>query len=515
MTTQTSFSIYGACANRINVSAAVISILALSFQLLHWTVLTPSVHAGAFALESTQQQNRDLLLGILNDNQDVRNVILRDTLEETITIREIAEDMQQYWREDVPNQWAENLRVIEEMVSEVVTFAQSGFEGDPAFVPDLTRYIEAREDEVATRFIQSLSDPDAGVVDLPVVEQIQQVLAQVHSNRRSVVSFNDGVVNRANLEAFFQGDRVNTGGWDGFREMVLGEGQTALDAYFRTQMALDDVVRRTTENQLSTLNWSSGFLSSGECEEILGRQICEVTTPGTIIANQVNSALETGFDIAIAAQLEGLDLRSAIGTELDQGVFHGLRYLANDVLNEATGLLSINDFLATFNLDRLLRDLNLENIFGDLADSVLDSLFGDDGDGVAENGQIDPQLVTQVRTNIDNVFAVQDNVLVELGRLSSLVDGLGDAEAQSIYTAVLGPNYEAQITGISENLPRLVTINEQLDNLSAIASATNQTEATVLSGILGELAAVQSQLPTQEVVNAWGAEIDRQIAIRN
>lgn len=483
----------------------------------------PIAHAGisGFATEITQQANRARLDQIITLNQDirdrdrdVRDPLLEETLEETIRIREIEEDMQQFWREELPEQWQSNIEVIQEMVDEVIEFAQSGFQGDPAFVTDLTRYLERAQDDVATRFIQNLG----GVTELPVQTQLQQILGVVHNDRRTVVRFNDGVVNRGNLEAFYQGDRQSTGGWDGFRHMVLGEGQTALDAYFRTQMALDDVVRRTTENQLQALNWSDGFLSSGQCEVVQGRQVCEVTTPGSIISNQINSALETGFDVAVTAQLTGLDLQEAInglGDGMDEGVFAGLRNLTNDILHEATGLMSLNDFMAGFNLDRLLRDLNPDNIFAELSEQLLDILFGSEDNILDTSGNVASELIDGLQDNIEATFGRQADLIAELGRLADLIGNLPDNEAVAIYTAVLGPDFETQFSRIDENYQRLFEISNDLDDIAGIANRTGRTQVEVFRELLNEMSRIQERVPSRDTVAAWSAEIDRQALILN
>lgn len=473
------------------IGVAVVLMGLLFFEFVRWSTFTPIAHAGGgFALESTQQQNRELLQNILDDNQDVRNERLQEVSDQTEQIMEDTMDLRQFWIEDSPAQWEANIRVIEAMVEEVVEFTQSGFGGNPAFVTDLTRYIEQAQDDAGTRFIERMDT----VIDLPYAD-FRTTLMQLHQRRMGgqLEGFRDIPGVGRNVDAFFYD---SAGGWDAFRHMTQGQSQTALDAFLAVSMQLDNVIRQTAENELTALNWSQGFLSAGQCQTVQGRQVCEVSTPGAIIANQVNTALESGFDAAIAAQIEGQDLDSAI--------FDGLRMLSNDVLNQANGLMGLNDFLAGFNLDNLLRDLNPENIIFDL----LETLFGPEDQIVDNTGQVQPEILDQVRENIDRILNIQDDALAQLGRLAPLFEDRTPEETDAIIVAVLGEDYNNYLARVDTSYNDLILLSNRLNNLAQEAASTNTTQVAVLRDIINELSIVQDRLPSSDDVAAWERTID-------
>ncbi len=467
---------------------AVVLAALLVGELLLWSLLAPVAQAGGgFALEGTQLENRALLEDILRENEDI-NLQTEQMMEDTADLRE-------FWREDNPAQWEANIAVIEEMVEEVIEFAQSGFDGNPAFVTDLTRYIENREREIGDRFLQRVAAGD--VIDLPYREAVVQAGMRRFDQQMAgqLDGFRDGIVNRANLEAFFRGDVQSTGGLSGFLHMT--QQPTAMDAFFRVQGQLNNVIRQTIENDLAALNWSDGFLSTGECQVVQGRQVCDVNTPGSVIASVVNQAIGTGFDTAIAAQLDGQDL--------DNAIFGGLRELADQVLDDAAGLLNMNDMMAGLNIESLLNEFDLENIIFDL----IQALFGPEDEIVDDTGRLDPAVLAQARESIDTVFSIQDEAIAELGRLGSVIADLSAEEAEEAIITVLGRNYNTFLDDIDQNYARLFELSDQLDNISAEATRTGRTEVQIFRTIMTEVAIVQNALPNTVVVGAWRNAIDQ------
>ncbi len=444
------------------------------------------------ALESTQLENFDRLSNILEQNTSIN----RQT--DDIMVR--TEDLQTMWRQDNPAQWRANTELLQDTVQNVVEFANSGFGGSPAFVQNLDGYLAQIQDQTATRFINRLDQ----IVSLPFHNDVRSALMVTH--QRNMAGWIGGYGGRSIVpdpQRFFAGDFQGTGGWAGWMHMTQGRMNNPLGAYLVAQERMNADIRRAMDREMAELSWGSGFRSIRETANAQGRQVAVNTTPGSVIAAQVNNALGAGLNVAMNAD--------AFGQELTGEFEQGLVRLAEQALTGATGMLGLSE-LAGFNLNNLLNDL-LGSIGSELEDALVDlilSLFSDEEEWSNDQGEvIDQGLVNTVRDNIERVLTTQEAFVNELNRLVTIINERPMEDFDQIILSVFGTADLSFLDEIDDNIQRLVSLEQDINNLSAAARRDNQTEVQTLRRIFNEVSILQGVLPRDAEVNALREAINR------
>lgn len=282
------------------------------------------------ALERTQRDNRSLLREIRTSNQEI------------LEIEERMEIWWQEWRADSLAQWYENQILAARITNEMIGFVNEGFGGDPAFVQSLGLYERAVTDYAGEEFIQNLEL----TLDTPWTDDrsLQSALAELHLRTMSDQAQEFTAGDRVAHEQFLQGD-FSQGGWDRFYETISNPAaNTPFGAWGVAQERYRAAIETAQEREMRRLDWGQGFRSMEVCQDVGGRTVCQVTTPGQAITGQLDQALGIGLESIIQSDMAGqsFELPALI---FDGTLEHNLGRLGERALShhEDGGLLEITE----------------------------------------------------------------------------------------------------------------------------------------------------------------------------
>lgn len=207
-------------------------------------------------------------------------------------------------------------KAIERMVADTVRWAQSGFEGNPAYVVDPGQYFTNIADGVAGEFIQG---SDLGFLCSPFQANIRISLAQQYYQPQPFQCTITGIT--GNIEDFYSD--FSAGGWDTWFSMTQTPTNNPYGAYLEAKIELDSRIASALGLENRQLDWNGGFRSWSECTTTNPEPWIEIEnpiipgdiqrspnprhvpnlpvgeciergptqTPGSIIATQLNNAL--------------------------------------------------------------------------------------------------------------------------------------------------------------------------------------------------------------------------------
>lgn len=178
---------------------------------------------------------------------------------------------------------------LRQMTNEIITFANKGMDGDPAFITNTGLYLKNIEDVTINNFI--LNNPaldSAGQADsikLAIGNQYQPF------EKRITPTMTD----TAKVDKFTRGDFIGGGGWDAWLEINSVPQNNMMGSIMLAQNELDTRIEASTHAAELEANWGNGFMSWKVCVEANAdpdRNFdgCIIQTPGSSIANKLNWA---------------------------------------------------------------------------------------------------------------------------------------------------------------------------------------------------------------------------------
>lgn len=227
-------------------------------------------------------------------------------------------------------------KMIDDIVRSTVDWAQTGFEGNPAYVTDPRQYFTDIADGVAGDFI---GGSDLGFLCSPFQTQIRLALQKQYTRAPQFQCTLTRVV--GNIDGFY--NDFSQGGWDGWFSMTQNSANNPYGAYLEAKIELDSRIAKRLGLEKQQLDRNSGFLSWADCidYELLGfnpdgspiNGRCEergpTQTPGSTIKSQLDEVLPSGLEKLIKA--ESLDqLVSAFASGLLQRYVFGSKGLFAD-----------------------------------------------------------------------------------------------------------------------------------------------------------------------------------------
>jgi len=191
-------------------------------------------------------------------------------------------------------------RLIDSMVRSTVDWAQTGFEGNPAYVTNPNQYFTNIADGVAGEFIEG---SDLGYLCSPFQTQIRLALQRQYIQPYQFQCTLTEVV--GNIDAFY--NDFSEGGWDGWFRMTQNSANNPIRSYIDGKNELDRRIAKALDTANKQLDWNQGFLSWAECirtdvdtGECLERG--PVKTPGATIKAQLDRVLPSGLNKLITVQ---------------------------------------------------------------------------------------------------------------------------------------------------------------------------------------------------------------------
>lgn len=218
-------------------------------------------------------------------------------------------------------------QMVDRMVQSTVKWAQSGFEGGPAYATDPKQYFSNLADGVAGDFIRGT---DLGFLCSPFQASIRVSLTQNYYESQPFQCTLTQIT--GNIEDFY--NDFSKGGWDAWFTMTQNPVNNPYGAFLAAKVELDSRVASALNVEQKQLDWNQGFLSWSKClrtnesaeyidewnpeteefehipnpnhqggkaeGECLARGPTE--TPGSTIKAQLDKVLPSGLDKLITAQ---------------------------------------------------------------------------------------------------------------------------------------------------------------------------------------------------------------------
>ncbi len=148
---------------------------------------------------------------------------------------------------------------------DLVNWINSGFQGNPSFIQDPTKFLEKTADRTVGNFIQ---DSRLNFLCEPFKLNIKATLSLQYS------PFQDQIGCRLtdvfdNVETaykdFMSGDFINGGGWDAWLAVTTVPQNNQMGSMLLVQNKLQAEAEKADESTKAELNWGGGFLSMKKC----------------------------------------------------------------------------------------------------------------------------------------------------------------------------------------------------------------------------------------------------------
>jgi len=223
--------------------------------------------------------------------------------------------------------------IIHQMVADTVSWINSGFDGNPAYLTNFNSFLTNTEDRVMSSYINDPNSPLRFVCDSFRLD-IKKALSQNFTKYKPSCTV-EGV--GKNVKNLIDGLN-NKWDWNTWDKLTLNQNNNAYGAYFNASSDLRSRIHGEISQKKTQLNWGQGFKPFKECNDVeynnpdygingdnrkvIKSKYCENVTPGTVIAHSLNKSLGAGQDALIQAD------------EIDEIVGALLGQLVKSVLNK-------------------------------------------------------------------------------------------------------------------------------------------------------------------------------------
>ena len=371
--------------------------------------------------------------------------------------------------------WVLAKATIANIMASTIDWINSGFQGSPAFVQDLDRFLLNVGDQVAGAYLEELGG-EFSFLCSPFRLNIQIALALEYQTAREMTPYQGCLLSEAfeNFDDFVAGDFLQ-GGWDDFVTIVANPEQyTEYGALLSAESTFQERLFAAEENERQTLNFGQGFLSSEVCEDVTGpngqtTERCRIVTPGNAIADRLNSVLGTSENSLITADeineligalVSTLSVKAITGTAGLLGLSANTNFtypgfdggsFTNSIRNEADNSQSQTIGNAAESMDTVLqvqqdyRSLaqTYNNRANQVARTTNDSTLRADALRIAEDTSRVIQNANQFAIEISTDIAAYNALAAELSS-SAVSDARKDqirAEQTSLVVGVIQGNY--------------------------------------------------------------------------
>src|SRR3989344_2324119 len=150
---------------------------------------------------------------------------------------------------------------IQKIINSTVSWAQSGFEGNPAYVTNPKQYFADIANGVAGEFI---AGSDLKALCSPFQAQIRLALrTQYLQEKQFQCTFTEAL---GNLENFY--NDFSEGGWDAWFAMTQNSSNNPYGAFLDAQLELDSRISEKLALETQQLNVNQNFLNWSECTKV-------------------------------------------------------------------------------------------------------------------------------------------------------------------------------------------------------------------------------------------------------
>jgi hypothetical protein len=362
-------------------------------------------------------------------------------------------------------------QALQQMTNDMIEWVNGGMDGEPRFVTDLIGYLQDVADEVAGDVIYG---DESSSICTPFQLNVRQTVAkefkeQNHEGIKEKVACTAGDVPGGNQEAFLSGT-FSAGGWSLWFETVLNPQNTPIGAKLKLQQGIAEETSKKQYAKEKDYEIGGGFPSTEVCTPVgtTGEKKCTITTPGSIIQDQVS------FKLNIPA------LRLIQADEMNEVVGALFGDLANQAVSGVNGLLglggssmSANSFGASGELSYL--------------DAIKEERANAAGPTSATGNKIEQALRVETQ-----VLELQLAIVTELEDITSeFLEVEEEYEDESCWDLEFPETLEEELDDLSEQVPKTVSSVITLDSM--LRAYKKDTSTAGQLNILKQLTAMQSE----------------------
>src|SRR3989344_7332704 len=150
-------------------------------------------------------------------------------------------------------------KMVNDMVRSTINWAQSGFEGNPAYVTNPGQYFTQLADRAAGEFI--VTGRELSVLCSPFQTQVRLALQRQYTQPSQFQCTLTGVV--GNINAFYSD--FSQGGWDGWFSMPQNNANNPYGAFIDAQVELDRRIADAVGLEDKQLSWNQWFRNFAKC----------------------------------------------------------------------------------------------------------------------------------------------------------------------------------------------------------------------------------------------------------
>lgn len=249
-------------------------------------------------------------------------------------------------------------KVLNQLADSTLKWVESGFTefgqtGNRAFVGNVDNFLSNVSQQTFNRFMSDVGSGNSnfsevcGAFNDDVLRKVGQSYFQ-HNQEPSGVEFDESILDDAagrlsdnsncgigigqdSLEAFIQGD-FEEGGWETFMHTVENPNANPVGAFLQQNQNLTRSIQNAKDTNLTELENNDGWLSQISCGNSGGlnanQNRCKdgseptITTPGTVVNNTINRAVESDFQrLELADEVN--EIVGALGEQLVSNVVGG------------------------------------------------------------------------------------------------------------------------------------------------------------------------------------------------
>lgn len=374
--------------------------------------------------------------------------------------------------------WAIAKQMVSSITRSLINWINSGFEGSPAFITDLNGFLLDALDTAAGEYIKSLGDIGE-LICSPFRLDIQAALSVNYAQARSGLPSGPSapackltdIAN--NIEGFFAG--ITDGGWGDWLEVTSNPQNTPYGSFLEAQTRLKIKLKNEAGQEIEVANWGNGFLSKKICEAVegtSGSENCTISTPGNVIAEQLNFTLTGGQRSLIEAD----EINELIGALLNQLVLKAMEGI--------NGLLGLSE--GTGYTDYSLNGSSTRAFVDDLVDENLIN-------------------TTVIRTQMDTSLATERAYLTlastTLREASNRLTLVQNAQT-AINTLFSGTNPGAQLANLTRS-DSIQTAREKIsDELGDRPTAQQRADLEAARALINTVANALTIISTMDAANA-------------
>jgi hypothetical protein len=277
------------------------------------------------------------------------------------------------------------ISMVQIIVSETVRWIDSGFQGNPAFISNPSKFLANAGDQAIGDYI--FNNPDLRFLCTPFQIQVKLALGWDYQPFRKRINCTlSGVLKNAQgaYNQFVGGDFIGGGGWDSWFQMSMHPQDTLAGSYIQAKIDMDlKIGDKKLTDVTGPLNWSGGALDFKKCTEtkykmqpdpsgadgytevvvstsdftgsplyrqpdntspamddtetVYTKTDCKTTTPGAIIANKLGFADTSGQRVTELQTTVENGVNAIISALLNQLVQQAVSKLKDGLLGGSSG----------------------------------------------------------------------------------------------------------------------------------------------------------------------------------